>query len=111
MAYYRNRYRNARPTMRVITVKYAGKCVCCGAEIKAGECAEYYPVGTIAGCEVPHIGHLGSLDGTGSRCTAEMRKRDYPEYHAQTVAAERARRERLGLRRHRRTPRLEPPSH
>ena len=86
MAYYRNRHRTARPAMRVITVKYAGKCVCCGAEIKAGETAEYYPVGTIASMTEAAIGHLGGLNGNGVRCAAEICKRDYPEYHAQTLA-------------------------
>jgi len=92
MAYYGKYRRASRPQVRVITVKYAGKCVCCGAEIKAGESAEYFPVGTIGSTNTPQIGHVGGLDGTGARCTAEIRKRDYPEYHAETVAREAARR-------------------
>ena len=71
---YRNFHRRARPTPRVITVKYAGKCACCGAEIKAGETATFYPAGTIASITEGKIGHIGGLEGTGARCTAELRK-------------------------------------
>jgi hypothetical protein len=72
----------------VISVKYSGHCACCGAEIKAGETATYYPPGTIAGRTEGAIAHIGGLDGTSARCTAEIRKAQFPEY-----AAEIARRE------------------
>lgn len=89
MAYYRNRFhRPAKPKMRVIVVKYAGQCACCGAPIKAGETAAYYPAGTIAGVTEGRIAHVGGLDGNSARCTAEIRKVNFPEY-----AAEIARRE------------------
>jgi len=65
--------------------------------MQAGEMAEYYPIGTIANRTTAAIAHIGGLDGTGVRCTIEARKRDYPEYHAQTVAQETARRERLAV--------------
>ncbi len=41
------RYRTHKPTRRTIVVKYAGECACCGATIKAGEMADYYPPGTM----------------------------------------------------------------
>lgn len=42
-----------------LTVKYAGKCAKCGAPIKAGESAFYYPIGksvygTKCGCGDEH---------------------------------------------------------
>lgn len=73
MAYHRN-FRRAKPQVRTIVVKYAGKCACCGGEIKAGEMAEYFPVGTIAGRNEAAIGHTGGLDGNGVRCYVELRK-------------------------------------
>lgn len=77
MSYYRGRYRRrARPKPRAIVVKYAGPCICCGAEIKAGESATYYPPGTILGITDGKIGHFGGLEGTGERCFIEMKKRD-----------------------------------
>lgn len=66
--------RFSKPRMRVITVKYPGPCGCCGTEIKAGEIADYYPIGTIAGRSAPTIAHLGGLDGNSPRCTSELRK-------------------------------------
>lgn len=84
MAYYRNRFhRPARPQMRVIVVKRDGKCACCGALITAGETAEYYPPGTIASVTEGKIAHIGGLDGTSARCTAEIRKAQFPEYAAE----------------------------
>jgi hypothetical protein len=56
---------------RTITVKFAGTCACCGAPIKAGEIADYYP-------DRRQIAHLGGLDGTSARCTAEIRRRRDP---------------------------------
>jgi len=57
-----------------MTVKYAGNCACCGAEIKAGEWATYYPPGTIGNVTEGRIAHCGGLDGTGVRCFIEQRK-------------------------------------
>lgn len=75
MAYYRNRFhRPTKPQMRVIVVKYAGQCACCGAPIKAGETAAYYPAGTIAGVTEGRIAHVGGLDGNSARCSAEIAK-------------------------------------
>ena len=71
------RYRNYRkPAVRTIAVKYAGPCACCGAQIKAGEMADYYPVGTIASRNTAAIAHVGGLDGNSPRCTGELRKRN-----------------------------------
>jgi hypothetical protein len=73
------RYRNqrySRPTVRTITVKYAGPCTCCGATINAGELADYYPVGTIASRTTPAIAHMGGLDGNSSRCSGEIKRRN-----------------------------------
>lgn len=70
---YRNRY--SKPTPRTITVKYAGACACCGATIKAGETATYYPVGTIAGMSTAAIAHVGGLDGNSARCAGEIKNR------------------------------------
>lgn len=70
---YRKFYRNARPQVRTITAKYAGKCACCGAAIKAGEIVDYYPAGTIASRAEAAITHIGGLDGNSARCTAELR--------------------------------------
>jgi hypothetical protein len=94
MAYYnRNRYhRQAKPQARGIVVKYAGKCACCGAEIKAGESAMYYPVWTIAGITESRIAHIGGLDGTSARCTAEIRAASFPEYAAELARREAERR-------------------
>lgn len=55
-----------RSSTRTITVKFAGKCRCCGAVIKAGEVADYHP-------KLRAIAHLGGLDGNSSRCTFEIR--------------------------------------
>jgi hypothetical protein len=74
------RYRNRKPQVRTITVKYAGKCRCCGGTIKAGEIADYYPVGTIASRMTAAIAHMGGLDGNSARCAAEIAKRRDPGF-------------------------------
>jgi hypothetical protein len=61
---YRNRFSD-KP--RTITVRYAGKCACCGALIAAGEIADYYPARR-------EIAHVGGLDGNSARCTTEIKK-------------------------------------
>lgn len=72
---YRRFHRAARPQVRVITAKFPGPCACCGAPIAAGEMVEYFPVGTIAGRDTAAIAHVGGLDGTGAKCSVELRKR------------------------------------
>lgn len=67
-------YRKSKPSVRTITVKYAGPCACCGATIAAGETADYYPVGTIASRTTPAIAHVGGLDGNSARCAANIGK-------------------------------------
>lgn len=71
---YRNHYRTARPQPRAITVKYDGKCICCGAVIRAGSIATYYPVGTIASRIEAAIAHTGGLEGNSARCAGEIAK-------------------------------------
>lgn len=70
----RRYHRAARPTVRTIQVKYAGACACCGATIKAGEMADYFPIGTIKGVTEARIAHIGGLDGNSARCSAELRR-------------------------------------
>ncbi len=60
------RYRSNN-SVRTITVKFAGKCACCGAPIAAGQLADYYPARR-------QIAHVGGLDGNSPRCTAEIRR-------------------------------------
>lgn len=61
------RYRkNTSP--RTITVKYDGRCHCCGAVIKRGELATYYP-------DLRAIAHAGGLEGNSARCASEIRDR------------------------------------
>lgn len=73
--FYRGRgFNRPKPQMRRIVVKYAGPCACCGAEIKAGEAADYYAVGTIAGVTEGKIAHPGGLDGNSAKCAGELRK-------------------------------------
>jgi hypothetical protein len=74
MTYYRNRRYAARPKPRGIVVKFAGPCACCGAIIKPGESAMFYPVGTIAGVHVARIAHIGGLDGNSATCSAALRQ-------------------------------------
>lgn len=66
---YRRFNRYSKPTPRNITAKYAGKCICCGAEIQSGEMVTYYPAGTIAGITEGKIGHIGGLDGNSAKCS------------------------------------------
>ena len=68
---YRRNY--GKPTVRTIAVKYAGPCACCGATIKAGEMADYFPVGTIASRTTPAIAHVGGLDGNSARCAGNIK--------------------------------------
>jgi hypothetical protein len=72
---YRYR-RQSKPTVRTIVAKYAGQCACCGADIRAGEMVDYYPVGTIASRTTPAIAHRGGLDGNSPRCSAELRRKN-----------------------------------
>ena len=74
---YNRRY--SKPQVRTITVKYAGACLCCGAMIKPGEIADYYPVGTIANTRAG-IAHMGGLDGNSPRCSSEIAKRRDPGF-------------------------------
>src|SRR4051812_21456703 len=70
MSYYRKRsYRPAKPQPRAITVKYAGRCTCCLAPIKAGETAMYYPPGTILNQTEGKIAHIGGIDGNSAVCS------------------------------------------
>lgn len=72
-----NRYRGYRkPQVRSITVKYAGACACCGGMINAGQIADYYPVGTIAGVNKPMIAHLKAMDGNSQACSAELKRKE-----------------------------------
>lgn len=70
---YKRYYRPSKPTTRNIEVKYSAPCACCGAIIKAGELATYYPIGTIAGCHEGKISHIGGLDGNSLKCAAHLR--------------------------------------
>ena len=72
MAYRRN-FRQSKPTVRNITVKFAGTCACCGGVIKAGEMASFYPVGTIAGVHESRIAHIGGLDGNSVKCSGILK--------------------------------------
>ena len=67
-------YRNSKPTVRAITVKYPGKCICCGGVIPAGNLADYYPTGTIAGVHESHIAHLKAMDGNSIACSEQLKK-------------------------------------
>jgi hypothetical protein len=62
------RYRSNN-SPRTITVKFDGKCACCGAVIKAGEIADYYPAKR-------QIAHIGGLDGNSGRCASEIKQRN-----------------------------------
>jgi hypothetical protein len=72
------RYR--KPTVRTISIKYPGQCACCGATIKAGELADYYPIGTIASRTTAAIAHIGGLDGNSARCTANIKAQRDPGF-------------------------------
>lgn len=64
---YRNRNQSSTP--RTITVKFDGKCHCCGGLIKKGAVADYYPA-------LKAIAHVGGLDGNSAHCTAIIRERN-----------------------------------
>jgi hypothetical protein len=67
------RYRNrANTESRNMYAKYAGKCTCCGADIKAGEYVTYYPSRRA-------IAHVGGLDGNSATCCANIRAEMYPD--------------------------------
>jgi len=72
---YRRYHRPQKPTVRAITVKYAGRCMCCGGVIEPGQIADFYPVGTIAGVNEPRIAHLKAVDGNSVACSEELKKR------------------------------------
>lgn len=76
---YGTMHRYRKPEVRNIMVKFAGTCLCCGAVIKAGEVASFYPVGTIASRTTSAIAHVGGLDGNSPRCTAVRRAEMYPD--------------------------------
>lgn len=77
MAY--RRFHRSKPTVRTITVKYAGKCIGCGCVIPVGAIADYYPVGTIAGVNTPQIAHLKALTGDSKSCfvASKQQSRDF----------------------------------
>jgi hypothetical protein len=64
--------RKYRPEPRNMIAKFAGKCPCCGADIKAGECVTYYP-------SRGEIAHVGGLDGNSARCAANIAAKMYPD--------------------------------
>ena len=70
---YKRFYRASKPTPRNIALRYAGPCACCGATIKAGSIAIYYPAGTIAGVAESKIAHLGGMDGNSRVCSENIR--------------------------------------
>lgn len=73
---YRRYSRASKPKVHTITVKYAGKCMCCGGQIEAGQIADYFPVGTIAGVHEAKLAHLKAVDGNSVACSLELKKRD-----------------------------------
>jgi hypothetical protein len=81
------RYRRySKPQVRTITVKYAGPCACCGATIKAGEIADYYPPGSLrrstgaTSNPTGAIAHVGGLEGNSGRCAENIAKRRDPGF-------------------------------
>ena len=42
----------------------------------------------IAGISEGRIAHIGGLEGNSARCTVEIRKREFPEYHAEVLRRE-----------------------
>jgi len=72
---YRRRFRSSKPAARAITVKFAGKCICCGGIIAAGSIAEYYPVGTIAGVSEGKLAHINAVNGSSVACAVELRNK------------------------------------
>jgi hypothetical protein len=77
--FYRGRNSHYKPTVRAITVKYAGKCMCCGGTIAAGSIADYYPAGTIAGVHEGRLAHLKAVEGNSKACSEELKKRNLPD--------------------------------
>jgi len=67
MRYHRHN-RSTEP--RTITVKFSGKCACCGAVIPTGATATYYP-------DRKAIAHMGGLEGNSGTCTANIREQNY----------------------------------
>lgn len=72
---YRRYQSNRKPEARNMAAKYAGKCACCGGDIKAGEWVTYYPPGMMGPNTKGVIGHVGGLEGNGQRCFGELRRR------------------------------------
>ena len=70
---FRRYYRASKPKKRTIEVKFAAPCACCGATIKAGQLADYYPAGTIASIHVGRIAHIGGLDGNSRVCFGNLK--------------------------------------
>ncbi len=66
MRYRRTNYAARSTAPRTITVKFKGQCHCCGATIYAGEIADYYPA-------LKAIAHMGGLEGTSGRCSANIK--------------------------------------
>lgn len=64
--------RRTSSTPRQMYAKFAGKCACCGAPIKAGEFITYYP-------SRREIAHVGGLDGNNATCAANIRADMYPD--------------------------------
>lgn len=75
---YRN-YRRSKPQKRTIIVKYASPCACCGATIKAGEMADYYPVGYL-GATTAKIRHCDNIAGDSPKCATEIERRMVNDY-------------------------------
>lgn len=75
MAYRRFTRNYSKPTPRNLTVKYSAPCACCGAIIKAGSIATYYPAGTIASITEGKIAHMGGLEGNSAVCASNIKLR------------------------------------
>jgi hypothetical protein len=72
---YRNYTRRAgKQPPRTIVARFAAKCHCCGAPIKAGDVVTYYPVGALGARSAACVAHVGGLDGNSARCTANIRQ-------------------------------------
>ena len=69
------KYRNtSKPQPRNMALKFAGKCACCGAEIKMGELATYWPRNSLGIGKAAAVSHIGGLDGNSSQCAAQLRQ-------------------------------------
>ena len=64
---------NRKPQAHNMTAKFAGKCTCCGGDIKAGEWITYYPAGMMGPGSKGVIGHVGGLEGNGQKCFVKLR--------------------------------------